>query len=40
MQVNHSHLQYAAVQVAHWTGFSPPGSLKHFMGFEISALVE
>jgi hypothetical protein len=40
MQVDHSHLQYAAIQVAQWAAFSPPGCLKRFMRFEITALVE
>jgi len=40
MQVDHSHLQDAAVQVAHRAGFSPPGCLERLMGFEITSLVE
>ncbi len=40
MQVDHTHLQYAAVQITQRAGFFPPGRLERFVGFEIIPVVE
>lgn len=40
MQVDYSHLQDTAIQVAHRAGFGPPGCFKRFVGFEIAPQVE
>ena len=40
MQVNHAHLQDAAVQVAHRAAFGPPGCFERLVGFKVTPLVE